>query len=67
MSRILERSPQRSSRPPHGDWGIVLLESIGAHATRMLPRQAQAERLAVYQEELRAFATFLRAGAPPRS
>lgn len=50
---------------PHGDRGVVLLESIGAHATRTLPRQLQAERLARYQEELRAFGTFLRVGEPP--
>ncbi len=49
---------------PHGDWGIVLLESIGAHATRVLPRQEQATRLASYQAELRAFATFLRGTSP---
>lgn len=76
LSSLLEAFYARRSVPhhvllhpglPHGDRGIVLLESIGAHATRVLPRQVQAERLTSYQEELRAFAVFLRSGPPPRS
>ncbi|MCO5167789.1 MAG: hypothetical protein M9894_15690 [Planctomycetes bacterium] len=48
----------------HGEWGPCVLSSIGAEATRVLPRDRQVERLVAYQEELRAFSAFLRVTAP---